>query len=206
MDNFDQLKSELTTIQRLAAGNGANGFFGQEVLRFHSIAGTLIENFNLTKTSSVDERYITHILSRSLLENYFWLIYIFDDSTKKEMRYGEVINSFKRDYLKLLNEKQLPDKDKLEPADSSWSSLPRAMNVSSMLTQVTNDYDDRLNYLYFIYRITSFDTHGKNMNVILKTVFRKDCNFPVLDLNVAVDLVANHYLVILQGLRTQGEI
>ena len=162
-DHFELLKNELPTIKTISSGGGVNGFFGQEVLRFHSIAGTLIKNFDCGKGVSVDERYITHILARSLMENYFWLIYIYDDQAKKSERYNNMVDSFKRDYGKLINEPQLPSKDQLEPADSSWSSLPRAMDVNSMLSQVTNDYGDRLNYLYFVYRITSFDTHGKNL-------------------------------------------
>lgn len=68
---FEQLKDELTTINDLSTKEGAVGFFGQEVLRFHSIAGTILENFKADKNAPVDERYITHVLARSLMENYF---------------------------------------------------------------------------------------------------------------------------------------
>jgi hypothetical protein len=73
----------------------------------------------------------------------------------------ELKNSFKKDYHKLLNEPRLPRKNELEPADPSWANLPRGLDVNSMLAQVKNDYGHRLNYLYFVYRIASFDTHGK---------------------------------------------
>src|ERR1035438_6167328 len=39
---FEQLKAERSVIEQLAQGSGANGFFAQEVLRFYSIAGTLL--------------------------------------------------------------------------------------------------------------------------------------------------------------------
>lgn len=205
-NHFEQLKNELSAIKILSASGGMNGFFGQEALRFRSVAGTLLKNFTTDKNASVDERYITHILARSLMENYFWLLYIYDDPVKKADRYKELINSLKRDYLKLLNEPLLPHKDKLETADPAWSTLPKTMDVNSMLAQLKNDYGDRLSYLYFIYRITSFDTHGKNLDNLLQTTFGKAVNFPVLDIGYAFDMVANQYLVILEQIRSAGEI
>ena len=204
---FEQLKAELPTIKILSNTGGANGFFAQEVLRFHSIAGTLLENgFALDETSSVDERYLTHVLSRSLLENYFWVIYLFDDPAETSNRYEELKNSFKRDYAKLLNEPQLPRKNELEPANAAWANLPRALDVNSMLAQVKNDYGDRLSYLYFVYRIASFDTHGKSLETIFEAVFGKTCNFPVLKIRYAFELIANQYRVVLNDLRASGVI
>jgi len=203
---FDALENELTTIGTLSSTDGVNGFFGQEVLRFHSIAGSLLKSINLTKSAGIDERYISHILARSLLENFFWLIYLFDDASKKEERYERLINSFKRDYYKLMNEPLLMNKNQLEPAEQVWSSIKNRLDVNSMLAQITNDHGERLNYLYFIYRIASFDTHGKNLSNIFQTTFGKAGNFPLLDLNYAFDLIANEYLVILQDLRDKKEI
>lgn len=80
------------------------------------------------------------------------------------------------------------------------------MDVNSLLAQVRNDHGDRLNYLYFIYRVTSFDTHGKNLDAIFQEAFGKQANFPVLDIGYAVQLVANQYLVTLEQLRDAGEI
>jgi hypothetical protein len=140
---FEQLKTGLPDIRKLAQNSGANGFFAQEAMRFYSIAGTLLAtNFSFDEQSTMDERYITHILSRSLLENYFWVIYLFDDPAETSNRYEELKNSFKREYQKLLNEPQLPRTSELEPADPSWASLPRALDVNSMLAQVKNDYGD----------------------------------------------------------------
>lgn len=206
MENFDKFREELPTIQQLSIGTGPNAFFAQEALRFYTIAGTLIENFNLDENSKVDERYLTHILSRSLLENYFWILYIFDDVAEKQNRYDSLINSFKKEYLKLTNEPLMPHKDKLEPADPTWSSIPKGLDVNSMLAQVKNNYGDRLNYIYFVYRISSFDTHGKNLNTIFQSVFGKTCNFPILNLKYAFDLIANQYLIVLQELRNHGQI
>ena len=109
---FEQLKSELEAYRSLSSRGGHLGFFGQEVLRFHSIAGTLVEgcDFRLDESASNDERYFTHILVRSLLENYFWTIYLFDNPAQSSHRYEELKNSFKRDYVKLLNENHLPHK------------------------------------------------------------------------------------------------
>lgn len=207
-NHFEQLKSDLEAFRSLSSRGGHLGFFGQEVLRFHSIAGTLVEgcDFRLDESASIDERYFTHILVRSLLENYFWTIYLFDDPTLTSNRYDELKNSFKRDYVKLLNENHLPHQDKLEPADPDWSTLPKALDVNSMMAQSTNDYGERLSYLYFVYRITSFDTHGKNLGAIFQDVFGKTCNFPVLKIGYAIELMANQYLVVLQELRSRNEI
>lgn len=207
-DYFEQLQAELPAIEKLSQNKGANGFFAQELLRFRSIAGTLlaIDNFSLDERASVDERYITHILSRSLLENYFWVIYLFDDAAKTATRYEELKNSFKKDYSKLLNEPQLPRKTELEPADPSWASLPRGLDVNSMLAQVRNVHGDRLSYLYFVYRIASFDTHGKSLAMMFESVFGKTGNFPVLKIEYALELIANQYLVVLNELRSQGAI
>lgn len=204
---FEQLKAELPTIKNLSNTGGANGFFAQEVLRFHSIAGTLLENgFALDETSTVDERYLTHVLSRSLLENYFTIIYLFDDPAETSNRYEALKNSFKEDYRKLLNEPLLPRKNELEPADPTWRNLAGLPNVNDMLTQVRNVHGDRLNYLYFVYRIASFDTHGKSLGTIFEAVFGKTCNFPVLKIKYAFELIANQYLVVLNDLRKSGVI
>jgi hypothetical protein len=88
-DYFRQLQNQLRAIRSLSSCGGVKGFLGQEALRFHSIAGTLLAHFSLDNDASVDERYITHILARSLLENYFWLIYLFDNS---ERRKGDILS------------------------------------------------------------------------------------------------------------------
>jgi hypothetical protein len=205
---FELLEAELIKIamEKLSNTGGANAFFAQEVLRFHSIAGTLLKNgFKLDETSTVDERYLTHVLSRSLVENFFWVIYLFDDHDETSKRYEELKNSFKRDYAKLLNEPQLPRKNELEPANAEWKNLPRALDVNSMLGQVKNDYGD-LTYLYFVYRIASFDTHGKSLGAILEAVFGKTCNFPVLKIKYVFELIASQYRVVLNDLRASGVI
>jgi hypothetical protein len=213
---FEQLKTELPTIETLAQSGGANGFFAQETLRFHSIAGTLlkVDKFKLDETATNDERYITHVLSRSLLENYFTIIYLFDDPAQTATRYEALKNSFKDDYRKLMNDLGGPSwqtfmqsyQAQLEPADPTWPRGNGLPNVNDMLTAVRNDYGDRINYLYPIYRITSFDTHGKSLGTIFEAVFDKTCNFPVLKLKYAFKLIANQYLVVLNDLRCQGSI
>ena len=100
----------------------------------------------------------------------------------------------------------VPKKDELEPADPTWSGLPKPMDVNSMLAQVKNDLGDRLSYLYFVYRVASFDTHGNSMAVLFEQAFGKSCNFSALNLKFGFDLIANQYLVILQELAEEGEV
>lgn len=204
-DHFAILKDELPTFSKLGSMTGALCHFGQEVMRFHSIAGTLLENMDLDQ-DSVNERYITHILARSVIEGFFWNAYIFGSPATRKARYEEFVNSFKRDYLKLYNENIFPQKTSIEAADPSWKSLPPPLDVKSMLAQLQNDYGDKLDYLYWIYRVASFDTHGKNLNAVFEHVFGKQCNFPFLNLRFGFDLISNHYLVILKSLRDQNEI
>ncbi len=213
---FEQLESEIPVIEKLPQKADATGFFIQEVIRFYSIAGTLFafEQFKLDETSSNNERYITHILSRSLLENYFTIIYLFDDCSKTSERYEELKNSFKKDYRKLMDDLNAPSwqafmqahQSKLEPANPTWTNLTKIPNVNTMLTGLRNDYGDRLNYLYLIYRISSFDTHGRSLGTIFEAVFGKTCNFPVLNIKFALELMANQYLVVLNDLRNKGVI
>ena len=64
-----------------------------------------------------------------------------------------------------------------------------------MLTALMNNHGDRLNYIYFVYRISSFDTHGNSLEVLFKASFNKaPCNFPTLDMEKVTELIANEYL------------
>jgi hypothetical protein len=145
---FEQLEPEKPTLLALSKTGGANGFFAQEALRFLSIAGTLIAagSFLLDEKSSVNERYLTHVLARSLIENWFTIIYLFDDPAQTPSRYDALKSTFRAEYRKLLNDPDLPHKNKLEPADPTWGNLPGLPNVHDMLVQVRNDYGDRLSY------------------------------------------------------------
>jgi len=204
-DHFELLKQQVTALEKISEMPGEIGFFAQEALRFYSIAGTLCATFSLDN-SSIGERQITHILARSLLENYFWLIYIFDDKAQRSARYGEKLNGFKREYSKYIADPLIPQKEKLEPADPAWSALPKPMDVNSMLAQVKNDHGDRLSYLYFVYRVASFDIHGNSMAVLFEQAFGKNCNFSALNLQFGFDLIANQYLVILEEIVHAGEV
>jgi len=211
--DFDKLTAEVTALSKVSLSADANGFFVQEVLRFCSVAGTLLGNsFELDASASVDERYITHVLTRSLLENYFTVLYLFDDPAQTSARYEELKSSFKDSYRKLMTDLSAPTWQKfmqahqgqLEPADPTWTKAKGLPDVNTMLTALRNNYGDRLSYLYPIYRITSFDTHGRSLGTIFDAVFGKTCNFPVLNLKQAFELVANQYLVVLNDLRKTG--
>lgn len=205
VDHFDLLKIEMPHLQELADTPGPIAFLAQECMRFYSVAGSLKGSFPLANATA-EERYITHILGRSLLEGFFWVVYIFDPAGNRATRYEEKLNAFRREYGKLWSEKLVPEKGQLEPADASWASLPKPIDVNSMLAQVKNDYGDRLSYLYFVYRVASFDTHGNSLSTLFESVFGKDCNFSTLDFNYGFDLIANTYLVALNELRSSGEI
>jgi hypothetical protein len=199
---FQQLQSELANIKAHTPKNHLDAFFIQEVLRFHSVAGTIDQSFKNVKTS-IDERIITHILIRSLLENYFRLLYIYDNPELSQARFDECVNGFKIEYAKMYNDPSLPNKNQIEPADPSWPSLKSPMGLQSMLTALMNIHGNRLSYIYFVYRISSFDTHGNSLEALFNASFNKTpCNFPVLDIEKVTELIANEYLVIWGGVNT----
>lgn len=205
IDHFQILKSKLSHFSELSEMPGPIGFLGQEALRFHSIAGTLKEN-GMVANASVDERFISHILVRSLIENFFWLVYIFDNTATRQSRYDELVTSFKREYLRFYNE-NLPINSSLSPPDPNWGQLQGGLDVRSMIAQVRNDHGQRLDPLYSIYRIASFDTHGKSLNnIIVSALGGAIPNFPVLDLESGFDLIANQYLCTLRDLVAAGEV
>lgn len=205
IDHFELLKSELKTLSELGSKSGPIGLLGQEALRFHSIAGTLKEN-GMVGNVSVDERFISHILARSLIESFFWIVYIFDHPSTRQSRYDELVSSFKREYLKFYNE-NLSINASLAPPDPTWGQLQGALDVRSMIAQVRNDSGTRLDPLYAIYRIASFDTHGKSLNnIIVSALGGSIPNFPALDLEYGFDLISNHYVCTLRDLAEAGEI
>ncbi|MEI9556656.1 hypothetical protein V5069_08260 [Citrobacter freundii] len=207
---FDILNAEIPIIQALPQNADASGFFIQEVLRFHSLAGTMLNSgFSLNVSCSVDERYLTHVLTRSLLEPFFIILYIFDDLTHMPVRYEEQKNTFKEQYLKLMNDLNAPEwshfmqnhGSQLQSPNPSWSKLNKLPDVKSMLHGLKNAHNNRLDYLYPLYRITSFDTHGRSLGTIFESVFGKVCNFPVLDIEKAIEYIADGYIFILNDLR-----
>jgi hypothetical protein len=205
IDHFERLHSQIARFHAISGLGGPIGLLGQEALRFRSIAGSLKAN-GMLDNSSVDQRYITHILARSLIESFFWIAYIFDDATQRQARYKELVDSFKKDYLKLHNE-NLPINSALTQPDPTWNQLPRTPDVNSMLGRLRNAHGKKLDYLYPIYRITSFDTHGKSLNNIVSSALGgASPNFPVLNLEVGFDIIANQYLYTLQELTNAGEV
>lgn len=205
VDHLSLLGRHVATLERVPSDRGEVSYFAQEALRFYSIAGTLREN-DMLKNASAAERQISHILGRSLLEGFFWLIYIFDKPSERTARFQEKLDAFRREYGKFWNEPLIPDKGSMEAADPGWAKLPRSKDVNSMLAQSTNDHGHKLSYLYFTYRVTSFDTHGNSMDALFQSVFGKPCHFAVLDFKFGFDLIANHYLVIMRGLVDAGDI
>jgi hypothetical protein len=196
---YERFGRELLIMTAHTAKNDCEKFALEEFIRFNSICGTIIASFKNVSTD-ISERIITHILMRSILENYFWLLYIFyeDDRLLWSTRFDEYLNGFKIEYAKLYAEPSLPQKSKIESPDPSWQTLRRPMDINSILIKLRNDYGNKLNYLYFLYRISSFDTHGKSLPSLFNSAFGKECNFPYLRIERAIDLIANQYLAIWQ--------
>jgi len=194
--DFQQLQHAIPGIKAYFSKNHRDAFFIQEVLRFHSVAGTIEQSFKNIKTN-IDERIMSHILIRSLIENYFRLLYIYDDQNLSQTRFNECVNGFKIQYAKMCNDPWLPNKNQIEQAGPSWSALKSPMNLNSMLEALMTVHGNRLSYIYFVYRISSFDTHGNSLEALFNASFLKTpCNFPVLEIEKVIELIANQYLAI----------
>ncbi|MCH7340307.1 DUF5677 domain-containing protein [Acinetobacter higginsii] len=205
---FELLEEQKSSAEELSAQTNAKGLLGQEILRFTSIAGTLLKSsFRLDKTSSIDERYFTHPLIRSLLENFFKIIYIFDTSELESQRFEQAVNSFKEEYRKLFkdlskeawNSKFMDEyRDKLNPAKDEWNNLQKLINPNDFLLQLNNIDGENLQYLYVLYRITSFDIHGNSLKVFFDSSFNSHSSFVILDIRKTLNVIASEYLGLLK--------
>ena len=205
IDHFQLLNSKLDSFRVLGSQPGPIGFLGQEALRFHSIAGTLKAN-GMVGNSSDDERYISHILARSLIENFLWIVYILYIPASRQSRYDNLVTSFKREYGRFYDE-QLHINSNLVAPGQGWSQLQSSLDVRSMIAQVRNIHGNRLDPLYAIYRIASFDTHGKSLNNVIESALGvSGPNFPALDIDSGFNLIANHYLCTLRELEAAGTV
>ena len=115
---FDDFRTLYPTISQASFSEDYKNFAIEEFKRFHSIAGTILESI-LPEEERVGERLYSQILLRSLFENFFWLIYIFDDpdDAARHDRLNKYLNGFKNQYYKLHNEVALPHKSQLAAPD-----------------------------------------------------------------------------------------
>jgi len=96
--HFQILHGEIPNFKAYAPRHARDAFFIQEVLRFRSVAGTMEQSFPNVLTS-IDERTMSHIWLRSLIENYFKLLYIYDDPAKSQARFHAGVFQFRRRHL-----------------------------------------------------------------------------------------------------------
>jgi hypothetical protein len=206
MPQFDDLiRNEIPKILAVANSHtGPVGFFLQEMLRFRTITDTLLSSgFKLDETAPADERFLTHVLTRSLVENFYRIVYVFDDLNQYATRYEELNKNFKTLYAKAYAD--LPAlQQSLPMPGTGWSKLSTSRDLNSMLVAVRNVHGARLDPLYAIYRIASFDTHGNSLSAMLEHAFGQSENFPVLKIKNAFEMMASEYLDVLRRLRTQG--
>lgn len=200
---YDEIAGKRSEILALAPSTPHECFLKEEVLRFISVAGTVAQTFPNVATS-IDERILSHIMLRSVIENFFKIIYVFDDPSQSQARFDQILDGFRREYLKLYNDIDPSFQAQIEAPDTGWNTLQRAPDLNSMLAQVRNTFGTRLDYLYFIYRIGSFDTHGNSLNAIFEAVFAKQCNFPFLQIDPVIELISDQYLCTVAPLLPQA--
>lgn len=199
--NWDKFEKSFDEMKVFSSNTAVDKFALAEFKRFYSIAGTIRGSFKNVATN-IDERIITHILLRSLIENFFWITYLYDKSRgqDRDSEFDKYLNSFRKEYDKLYTS-LLIDKSNLETPVTGWNSLPSGLDLNSVITQVMNDHGNRLSYLYSFYRIASFDTHGKTLEPIFESVFGKNCNFPFIKHEKMIDLISNQYLVVFEKIK-----
>jgi len=190
---YDEIAGKRSEILSLSPTTPHECFLKEEVLRFISIAGTVAQTFPNVATS-IDERILSHIMLRSVIENFFKIIYVFDDPSQMTNRFDRILDGFRCDYSKLFNDIDASFQNQIENPGAGWNTLQKAPDLKSMLAQVRNTFGTRLDYLYFIYRIGSFDTHGNSLNAMFEAVFAKKCNFPFLQIIPVIELIADQYL------------
>lgn len=199
---FGELVSKRAEIIALSPITPHECFLKEEALRFISVGGTVAQTFPNVATC-IDERIISHIMLRSVIENFFKIIYVFDDPSQAMVRFDKILDGFRNEYSKFFNDIEPKFQAQIEMSGSGWNKLPKPPDVKSMLAQVKNTFGARLDYLYFIYRIGSFDTHGNSLNAMFETVFSKKCNFPFLQIAPVIELIADQYLCTLAPLLPQ---
>jgi hypothetical protein len=200
--NFDELAAKRAEIRALSPATPHESFLKEEVLRFISIGGTVAKTFPNVATC-IDQRILSHILLRSAIENFFKVIYVFDDPAQTTTRFDMILNGFRSDYSKLFNDINPTYQAQIETSGAGWNAFPKPPDLKSMLAQVSNTFGTRLDYMYFIYRIGSFDTHGNSLNAIFEAVFSKTCNFPFLKISPVIELISGQYLSILAPMLPQ---
>ena len=173
-------------------------FAQQEMLRFHSIGEFILQKYP-DPCNPHNQRNITHPLLRTLLEGWIWVSYIFwkEEDNGRKNRFDEFLNGFKINFHKLIDDPHLPCKDKLPiiQNNENWKKLKAPKNVRALLADMKNDFGTGLDYLYFAYRVTSFDTHAKASEALFVEVFGKDSSFTFINSDKIINLIANHYCV-----------
>ena len=211
--SLTKLAARKSQILSFSQNQDVTGFFIQDLLKFLSVAGTLKapgNGLNLGFSATVDERYLTHPVLRVLLENYFLCLWLFDDLGQSSSRYDNVLGKFADDYSKLWNE-ITADPSLAGFMAGAGSVLPNAASlavpqgslpdVRSMLAAVKRLNGTRSSDLYVLYRITSFDVHGRSLASTIEAAFSQTAlHFPILDVSTAIDQMSIDYETILDDL------
>lgn len=197
LPNLDRLLSSAGAIRSLPLASPHEQFLREEALRFATIAETAAKTFpNVPRNS--DERLFCHLLFRPAIENFYRIIYVFEDTAKSEERFAEILGGFQRDYFELFNEIGPLYNNQIEAPPTEWAKRRKCPDVKSMLAQVTNKWGSRFAYLHYLYQIAIFDTQGNNMEVFFETAWGKSVVLPVMQISTAIEMMADYYLAQLE--------
>ena len=193
---FSEFKKEIRSLEDKILHCPGEKFAQEEMLRFYLIGNTVLQGFP-DLHNYPDQRIITHPLLRTLLEGWIWVSYIFgeDDEDTKINRFNELLNGFKLDYSRLIDDRFLPHKDQLPsiPNGENWQNSRRPKSTKDLLVAIKNEYGHRLDYLYILYRVTSFDIHAKASEALFNEAFGGPCSFARIKPDKIINLMAGGY-------------
>ena len=198
---FDQFSNEVPKLLALTPTHPHEGYARDEFLRFVTIAGTLRTSFPVPIGAS-DERAISHVLIRSLLESFFWVRYIFESQNlvDRQTRFQRQLDEFQRQYAKMHNDPHLPYKNQIPAPQPNWINHPTAPDAASILRMQKNITGQRLDSLYFTYGVSSFDTHGRAAPELFAQSFgQANPQFHFLQIEPAIETAADMYIAIWNG-------
>jgi len=205
MPLFEQVFEDIKSVDKSKLDNPKE-YFVSEMYSFYSLAKNVLETYNnVDNAETVPElREMLYPIVRRLLESYFRIMYIFDESTKTQEHFESYLKYIEKEYDKMLKDllKYNYPTNGLNPATNNYahaSKWPR--DLKTMLSYLKNNSTTKLTFLYPKYRILCFYAHGNINKSIMDMVFSKQAgatnNFSVIEIPYILSLIASYYFILI---------
>lgn len=207
MKEFDKFNILFKIIKELNVNSIELKIFVTELFSFYSLSNGILITYNEEDNKKFEFKQMTYPIIRRLLEKYFNILYIFDNPKEINNRCKSYLKNIEIQYNKMIKE--------LQENNYPTNGLPSQMqkynnetdypnNIKSMLQTIKNDNikpngkNYNLEFLYPQYRILSFYAHGNIDKTILDEISPNNSNFPVIKIPEIINLIANHYNVLIE--------